>query len=117
MLAEHAAGDSLRVIGRRHGVGHETVRRVILKTGSALIRDLERDLTLAELTRDQGKEPDWPTCLIPPQLQSDRMDALEMLFWAVKRLRERGWAIEIITRHVPGGGTVFMLATTPGEGQ
>ena len=43
-----------------------------------------------------------------------------MFFWAVKRLRERGWAIEIVTRHVPGGGTVFQLATTattPGEGQ
>ena len=112
MLAEHARGDSLRTIGKRHGVSHETARKIVLQTGSALIRDLERDLTLAELQRDGGVESVWPTILIPPQIQSDRMDALTMFFWARDRLIARGWAIEVTTRHVPGGGTVFQLATT-----
>lgn len=117
MLAEHARGDSLRTIGKRHGVSHEQARRLILQTGSALIRDLERDLLLAELTRDQGKEPDWPTMLVPFGLRAqDWADSLDFFSWSTKRLRERGWAIEIITRHVPEAGVVFMLTTTPGEG-
>ena len=47
LLVEHARGDSLRVIARRHGIGHETVRRRVLEEGSKLIADLERDLLLA----------------------------------------------------------------------
>ena len=56
LLVEHARGDSLRVIARRHGIGHETVRRRVLEEGSKLIADLERELLLAELMRDAGRE-------------------------------------------------------------
>ena len=53
LLVDHARGLSLRQIARKHGVGHETVRRTILQEGSELIGDLERDLLVAELT-DHG---------------------------------------------------------------
>ena len=89
MLAEHARGDSLRTIGRRHGVGHETVRRVVLAQGSSLIRDLERDL----------RARDWPTILIPfGQQPVEWQEALLMLEWARKRLWERGWDVRVCTR-------------------
>lgn len=117
LLVEHARGDSLRVIARRHGIGHETVRRRVLEEGSKLIGEIERDLLLAELMRDAGFEERavWPACVIPSQEQGDRMAALDMFSWVVKRLRERGWHLEIVTRTPPSGGAVFMLCTTSGE--
>lgn len=114
-LAEHAQGLGVRAIGRIHGVSHETARKTVLSQGSALIHDLERQLLIAGLMRDGGHEGEWPAIVIPPQQQADRMQALDMFSWAVKRLRERGWTIEIVTRTPPSGGAVFMI-TTPGGG-
>ena len=116
LLVEHARGDSLRTIAKRHGIGHETVRRTILKEGSKVLGAIERDLLLAELTRDQGGEPLWPACVIPAQQQSDRLGALDMAGWVIRRLRERGWDLEVVTRTPPTGGVVFMLCT-PGREQ
>lgn len=56
LLVEHVRVDSLRTIARRHSIGHETVRWRVLEQGSELIGKLERDLLLAELTRDKGEE-------------------------------------------------------------
>jgi hypothetical protein len=110
-LAEHAAGASVRQIAKRHGISRSTVHRTILKEGSRLIGELENELRVAELTEAEGGQATWPTCLIPPQVEPDWRAAMAMFFWARDRLVERGWAIEVITRQVPGGGTCFMLTT------
>ena len=108
-LAEHAQGLSVRTIAKRHAVSRSTVHRTILKEGSRLIGELENDLRVAELREAEGGQANWPTCLIPPQIEPDWRAAMAMFFWARDRLVERGWPIEVITRQVPGGGTAFML--------
>ena len=114
MLAEHARGDSLRTIGKRHGIGHETARRLILQTGSSLIRDLMADLLVGEAHQKRGQEPEWPTMLIPFGLQAqDWADSLDFFSWAVKQLRNRDFDVQVVTRHVPEAGVVFMLTLPP----
>ena len=89
VLAEHARGDSLRTIGARHGVSHELVRRVVLREGSAVLRDLTTDL----LTNG------WTSILIPyGQQERDWRDAHIMLTWSVRNIRESGLEIEVRTR-------------------
>lgn len=115
-LAEHAAGRGLRAIGADHQVSHETARRRVIEQGTQLIHDLERTLLLAELMRDNGEEQQaqWPGCVIPNQIEPERRAAMATFFWAVDRLRTRGWDIQIITRTTPDG--VVFLLTTPGRG-
>jgi hypothetical protein len=68
-----------------------------------------RELLVAELTQERGREPVWPACVIPyGQQPTDWQDGLHMLQWCVERLRRRGFEIEVVTRHTPNGA-VFML--------
>ena len=55
LLLEHARGDSVRQIAERHGLTRSTTHRRILAERSKLIESIERDLLLAELTRDHPK--------------------------------------------------------------
>jgi Homeodomain-like domain len=116
LLVEHLAGATIRQIAKKRGIPRSTVARIVKREGDRLIGDLENDLRVAELTEAKGGEGHWPTCLIPPQLEADRRAALSLLFWARDQLVARGWPIETIVRHVPSGGTAFMLTTTPGRG-
>lgn len=116
MLAEHARGDSLRTIGKRHNVSHETARRVILQQGSALVDDLSRTLILAEAAQHQGAEALWPAIVIPfGQPQNDWQDAHIMFDWAVKKLRQRGFDISIVSRSTKAG--IVLMLTVPGRKQ
>jgi len=111
ILAEHARGDSLRTIGKRHGVSHETARRLVLERGSQLIADLAYDLQVAERCERQGLTAEWPTYLIPFQAQADWQDALAMFDWTVKQLRARGFRVEIVSRTTPAG--MALMVTVP----
>ncbi len=60
--------------------------------------------------------------MIPPH--PDRSDALDLFFWVRKRLRQRGWVLETVTRYVPitddagretGRAVVFLLIVPGGE--
>jgi hypothetical protein len=86
MLTEHARGDSLQTIGKRHGISHETARRVILQQGQSLITDLERDLRA-------GRRP----AISIPYGQPLRggQDALVMLQWSLTELRRHGWNVRV----------------------
>lgn len=110
MLAEHARGDSLREIAHNHGISHETVRKVVIERGQSLLRDLTRDLFVAE-----AGEGRWPTILIPfGQPEADWRDAHTMLFWAVDQLRARDFDIRIVT-HQTRLGTIFELTLRRGS--
>lgn len=115
LFAEYLAGDSVRDIAKRHQIPKSTVGRIVIEDGKRRIEDLEADLLAAELARDSGREPLWPAIVIPAQVQSDRMIAIDLFSWVIRRLRKRGWAIEVVTRHA-GGGVVFQLTTVPRRG-
>jgi len=108
LLAEHARGDSLRTIGRRHGVSHETARQIVADRGAQLIDDLAYDLQVAEGFERQGLDAEWPTYLVPFQVQEDWQHALALFDWSVAELRRRGLDVEIVTRHTVAG-VAFML--------
>lgn len=119
LLIEHARGDSVRQIAKRHGLSRSTAHRIIIRDGQKRIEDIEHTLLAAELT--QGREP-WPGIVIPPH--PDRSDALDLFFWVRKRLRQRGWVLETVTRYVPitddagretGRAVVFLLIVPGGE--
>ena len=114
LFAEHVAGDTVRGIAKRHQIPKSTVGRIIIEDGQKRIEAIERDLLVAQLMQDRGQEPLWPAIIVPAQVQADRMIALELFSWCVKRLRQRGWTIEVITANAPNG-VVFMLTTTPEE--
>ena len=113
LFAEHVAGGTVRGIAERHQIPKSTVGRIIIEDGQKRIEAIERDLLVAQLMQDRGQEPLWPAIIVPAQVQADRMIALELFSWCVKRLRQRGWKIEVITANAPNG-VVFML-TVPEE--
>jgi hypothetical protein len=103
MLVERTKGRSYRQIGRLHGLHHEIVRRLVLKEGSAVVADFERDLKAGRV----------PFVQIPyGQPVEDYTDALAMLFWVVGRLKGRGHDVRIETQPSKAG-VVFVLI--PGE--
>lgn len=106
LLAEHLAGSTVRTIAKRHGLTRSTAHRTVIKQGKTLVDSLERNLRARV----------WPWIEIPPQMPGDRMDAIHMLDWCVKQLRERGWEIEVTTRRAPGS-LVFVLTTPPGRNE
>ena len=111
MLAQHCSGDSYRTIAEQVPLSHETIRKTVIECGKQLIADFERVLILAEAARYQGRDPVWPAAVIPPQLQVDRIDAINTVTWLIRRLRERGWQLEIETCTPPAGGIVLMIRT------
>ncbi len=54
LLIEHARGDSVRQIAKRHVLSRSTAHRIIIRDGQKRIEDIEHTLLAAELT--QGRE-------------------------------------------------------------
>jgi hypothetical protein len=101
LLVERVKGNSLRQIGARHGLHHESVRRVVLAEGSQIVREME-----AELDGPDG----WVSVLIPyGQQQVDWQDSLLLLDFCARRLQERGRHIRIETRRHPAGAFLVLL--------
>ena len=125
LLIEHCRGDSVRAIAARHGMSKSAAHRIIVEDGNQRIANLERTLLLAELMEANGREATWPGIVIPVQAQGDRADAISLFSYCLKRLRQRGWDLEVTTRYVPmygdageeiGKAVVFLL-TPPGGDQ
>lgn len=111
LLTAHAEGLGLRAIGRQNGVSHETARKRIVEEGSQLIRDLSRDLLLAEAAEYQGLEPVvWPGIEIP--FQKDWVASIDLFSWCCRKLTGRGFDLAIQTRQTTAG-IVFVLRTVP----
>ena len=124
LLAERAGGDTYRALGKRHGISHETARKLTIERDAEVLAALERTLILAEAARHQGRRPIWPALLIGPEVQSIRMQALDQFSYWYRRLKSRGWPIEVTTAYEPVfdeagaqvGFATALLLTTPEEG-
>src|SRR4051794_32748070 len=103
MLAEHAAGDSYRAIGRRHGWSHEHARRVVLREGTKFVDQVELQLMVAAKHEQMGRhdEAEWPGLAVPHQPGDGWQRSLSLLQWTVDQLRERGMAVLVTTRSLP----------------
>jgi hypothetical protein len=108
LLHEHAHGDSFRTIAERRGISHETARQVVIAQEKAVLGGIAYDLYAAHKAEQQGKTGEWPTFLIPNQIQSDRMLALDFFAWVVNKLKGLMIPLEVKTRPTPEG-TAFML--------
>jgi len=109
VLVEHARGDSLRTIGRRHAISHEKARRLILEAGRTLVDEIAHVLLIAQYKDDRGEIPLWPTIEIPyGQAIDDWRDNVLLLEWVLKQLRQRGYDVEAINLR-SRQGVVFQL--------
>src|SRR4051794_21629825 len=116
MLAEHAAGDSYRTLGQRHGMSHEAARQVVVREGRRFVDEVERDLLVAWKLTQQGSEAEaqWPTFLVPHQLQEGWQKAFAFWSWVVDQLKSRGLGVHL--RHTPtrSGSAVQLTITSLG---
>lgn len=108
LLTEHVRGDSYRAIGVRHGISHETARKLVIAQGTQYVNEIEMSLYLADKLESIGGVGEWPTLLVPHQAQGDWQTALSLLQWTVDRLRARSVAVAIRSRPTPAG-TAFQL--------
>lgn len=110
LLAEHAAGDSYRTLGQRHGCSHESARQVVMRQATALVNDVQMTLYVAAKLEAMGRhgEAKWPGLVVPHQPGDGWRLSLSLLQLVVGRLRERGVAVVVQTRPVPNG-IVFQM--------
>lgn len=61
ILREHVEGDSYRAIGKRHGIGHETARQIVIAEEKRMVGGIAYDLYAAYKAERQGRVGEWPT--------------------------------------------------------
>lgn len=112
VLAARARGETFRAIAGRLGLSKDTVQRIERDHGHRLIEELSGDLAVALAQQRLGYDPHWPWITIPfGQPAQDWADSLDLFSWACRRLRERGFDLEIITRPHPDG--LDLMLTLP----
>lgn len=109
LLEEHAAGASYRDMAQRHGIGHETARRLVIEHLDDLLLKIIVAFVAALRDHFAGVEADWPAYHIP--YGPGRPIALSVQGLITQRLRDRGLPVQVrvtsIPPHVFGGGQVF----------
>ena len=103
MLTERIRGDTLQVIGDRHGgLSPQGVRVVVAREGRRQVDDLERRL------RANAETDELEAFLVPGHGGPDFQMALAYLQWSLAQLSERGIPTRVRYRSTTSG-VVFGL--------
>jgi hypothetical protein len=108
LVRERASGASYRDIAKGRGMSHETARKLVIAEEKQVIGGIVFDLLSALKAERAGRVGEWPTFLVPNQVQTDRVVALDLVQWVITRLRGLNAPLKVVTRQTPEG-TAFML--------
>ena len=104
IVLERERGDTVVEVGKRHGISHQRVSRV-MANATEFVNKVDLDLMVARRTGE--------VCVLVIPYGPDYTRALDFGQWLIGRPRDRGMVLEVETRRATDGLALLLTDATP----